>query len=217
MNATETGSNLYNAVIDDVLKNVKTHMQNEGREEDDIDNRLRRLQQLWSSKIIALGTITGPQIPDSKNGLGSNWPENLGPPPAEHSNPPAVPATKAEAVAPKSEEAKASISESRKRPADGEEIEKEQKPSKKSKSSGDQIELILDCSDDDEDEDKEVDLGEPIDDSYFEIPETPHQLLCSSNKISFKNLRWKATFRSGILNVNGKDYLVTDAQGEFKF
>jgi len=77
--------------------------------------------------------------------------------------------------------------------------------------------LILDCSDDDEDEDKEVDLGEPIDDSYFEIPETPHQLLCSSNKISFKNLRWKATFRSGILNVNGKDYLVTDAQGEFKF
>ncbi|GAB5364339.1 hypothetical protein AAMO2058_000961200 [Amorphochlora amoebiformis] len=206
---------LYDSVIRHVVGRARTHMQNEGREEEEIDRILGKMQRLWKTKIRTSGALN-----ESRPGIVLGMPEaqtmdakSYGVPVYSALQVPMVPPAPSVPLAPKAE---ASSSLTRKR----NHVEsKSAPPEKKARVVNDVAdELTLDVSDEDEDEDEdEDDLGPELEEDEYAAPDTKNNMLCYFDKVSTKRGVWKCNFSLGILNINGKDYLAKEASGEFSF
>jgi transcription initiation factor TFIIA large subunit len=74
-------------------------------------------------------------------------------------------------------------------------------------------EINSDLDDDDDDDDKDVD-GEGYDESGTM---DENVVLCQYEKVSRTRNKWRCVFKSGIIHVNGADYVFSKANGEFEW
>ena len=74
-------------------------------------------------------------------------------------------------------------------------------------------EINSDLDDEDDEDDKDVD-AEGYDESGT-LDE--NVVLCQYEKVSRTRNKWRCVFKSGIIHVNGADYVFSKANGEFEW
>ena len=74
-------------------------------------------------------------------------------------------------------------------------------------------EINSDLDDDDEDDENDAD-GEGYDESGTM---DENVVLCQYEKVSRTRNKWRCVFKSGIIHVNGTDYVFSKANGEFEW
>lgn len=77
----------------------------------------------------------------------------------------------------------------------------------------DEDEINSDLDDDDDEDDKDVD-AEGYDESGTM---DENVVLCQYEKVNRTRNKWRCVFKSGIIHVNGQDYVFSKANGEFEW
>ena len=74
-------------------------------------------------------------------------------------------------------------------------------------------EINSDLDDEDDEDDKDAD-GEGYDESGTM---DENVVLCQYEKVNRTRNKWRCVFKSGIIHVNGADYVFSKANGEFEW
>ncbi|CAF0785233.1 unnamed protein product [Brachionus calyciflorus] len=222
-----TVKKIYQTVIDEVIDGIREAFLDEGHDE----SILQDLKQMWETKLNASRAI---QNTEESNDSNLRLPVNKETKQAQHDVKPSIDsATRAAFQAlPQSVYGQPEVNQKLKKHlgaqvdggVDGSSSDEDE----------DETDLVGDIpGDDDEDDDKnddpseyegkedsdplnsEDDLTEPgSPNSNSDLFDTEHVIVCQYDKITRIKNKWKFHLKDGIMNINGKDYLFSKANGD---